>query len=127
MATRKLLYHRGIDDEVGTYITDYIEAAMCFVFGSHLLMKTLFQSTSNIKSRTKNTVAVVIIEYSMGAGALLAGLVHQFLQQVYFIIVSQLFFYLIKDFFRNLIKMKYELYSYKLKYLVFSCKMLKNT
>ena len=90
MITRKLLYHRGIDDEVGTYITDYVEAAMCFVFGSHLLMKTLFKSTSSIKKRCKNTIAVVMIEYSMGAGALLAGLVHQFLQEVYLEIVSHL-------------------------------------
>ena len=82
MTKRKLLYHRGIDDEVGTYITDYVEAAMCFVFGSHLLMKTLLQSPPSIKTRSKNTIAVVIIEYSMGAGALMAGIVHQFLQQV---------------------------------------------
>lgn len=96
---RKLLYHRGVDDQAATYITDYIEAAIGFVFGTHLLLLVCFPkykeldgkelearkeaSSSSAEERsTRNTIAVIVIQYSIAGLALVGGLVHQFLQEV---------------------------------------------
>ena len=77
--TRKLLYHRGIDDGQGTYITDYVEAAFGVLFGIHLCVK-LYQYGN--RHHYLKTLCVVVALFSLSMSALLGGLAHQYLQTV---------------------------------------------
>ena len=91
---RRLLYHRGVDDQAATYVTDYMEAALCFVLATYLLVaKRRYDrfyarhghSHAECRRRflsSKSTHAVVVIKYSLMCTSLLGGLTHQFLQQV---------------------------------------------
>jgi len=75
---RRLLYHRGVDDQAGTYVTDYIEAVVCM-----LLVVTLCIKLISSKGRHhKSTCAVVMVITSISVSALLGGFTHQFLQMV---------------------------------------------
>ena len=77
---RRLLYHRGVDDQAGTYVTDYIEAVVCM-----LLVVTLCIKLISSKGRHhKSTCAVVMVITSISVSALLGGFTHQFLQMVIF-------------------------------------------
>ena len=76
---RKLLYHRGVDDEVGTYITDYISSTGCFLLGTFLISHMFAQCCQAIR---KTTIGVGIILFSLTLMSLLGGLTHEFLQLV---------------------------------------------
>lgn len=91
--SRGILYHRGVDDQVGTYVTDYVESGICFMFATYLLMLIRKQKAhekfnpiknvdGNVKDPSKCTIAVVIIQYSISLSALLGGLTHHYLQKV---------------------------------------------
>ncbi len=80
---RKLLYHRGIDDASGTYVTDYVEAGVCLLLALHL-GATLRARRARLGGglNPRPTVAVVAMLFSISMSALLGGLTHQYLQQV---------------------------------------------
>ncbi|CAK8677261.1 unnamed protein product [Clavelina lepadiformis] len=81
---RSLLYHRGVDDSPGTYISDYVLFAFCAVLATYLslLLAKSARSESKIRDVSVSTIAVIVVIISVGLGALLGGLVHQFLQKV---------------------------------------------
>ena len=72
MQMRKLLYHRGIDDSIATYATDYIESFICAIYTAILIFK------SRDKPRDKSTIAV-IIQSAVSIFAMIGGLIHQYL------------------------------------------------
>ena len=83
---RTLLYHRGIDDDVITYLSDYLQSFVCFVLAIYLLIRR-----SKIKkSAHKNgytvcndtSISVIIIQLTLSLIGLLGGVTHQFLQKV---------------------------------------------
>ncbi|XP_002129071.2 uncharacterized protein LOC100183876 [Ciona intestinalis] len=76
---RKLLYHRGLDDHVGTYVTDYLQAAVCFCFASALMWKSVRSPRATV---TRTTHAVLLLLGTIGVVSFLGGLTHQFLQTV---------------------------------------------
>ena len=91
--SRELLYHRGIDDQVGTYVTDYVESGVCFFLATYLLVlnrrQNIYEKSYSVKNidgnvvqPSKCTIAVVVVQYSISISALLGGLTHHFLQKV---------------------------------------------
>lgn len=86
---RRLLYHRLIDDESGTYITDYVQSAVGFVCSLYLIQCVLsarfHASRSTLKYHiTKTTYCIILLLLSYSTLALFAALVHEFLQTVRF-------------------------------------------
>ena len=81
---RKLLYHRGLDDSVGTYATNYVYVVECFILIGLLLYQFVKnRGVSQAKSGlSKSTVAVIIFLAASGVAALVGGLAHQYLQTV---------------------------------------------
>lgn len=104
---RHLLYHRGIDDHPGTYITDYIYSGVCCVLCIHLLIRIrreknkLPEEQATVTSCcrienwlpwnwpkrhstpvTMSTYGVLLVGVSNMMMSLLGGLAHQFLQTV---------------------------------------------
>nr|XP_039249016.1 uncharacterized protein LOC120326743 [Styela clava] len=104
---RKLLYHRGVDDHIGTYVTDYVYSGVCFLLCIQLiiricrerrLMTSEQRMTSSCckisnwlpwnwpkeKSTAINmtTYAMILFGFSNFVMMLLGGLTHQFLQTV---------------------------------------------
>lgn len=83
---RSPLYHRGIDDDVSTYLSDYVQSLVCFVLATYLLIRR--NRTKNNPTNTVNTynndtsISVVIIQLTLSLIGLLGGVTHQFLQQV---------------------------------------------
>ena len=71
---RKLLYHRGIDDSTATYVTDYVESAICAIYSVAIVSRGM----------SRDNVAVVIIQSAVSISALTGGITHQFLYQVFF-------------------------------------------
>jgi len=95
--SRRLLYHRELDDSVGGYVTDYVVAAMCVMMGGHLLMKMYPKKEAPRSSggacagvaaggccekRSFSTGAVVALLFGTAGLTLFGGLCHQFLQEV---------------------------------------------
>ena len=80
--TRNLLYHRGIDDSIGTYITDYIESAVCAIYAFVLVKELITSYKSGCQFNDKSTIAVIIIQISICMSSLTGGLTHQFLYDV---------------------------------------------
>lgn len=90
--TRTLLNHRGVDDELATYVTDYILSFVVWMFGTHLLYIKLKSNITardchrkvddNMDEKSMKTYVVILIMYTFCCISLLAGLVHQFLQTV---------------------------------------------
>ena len=79
---RKLLYHRGIDDSIGTYITDYIESAVCAIYSLVLVKELTSSYKSGCRSNDKSTIAVIIIQISISMSSFFGGFTHQFLYNV---------------------------------------------
>lgn len=104
---RKLLYHRGVDDHIGTYVTDYIFSGVCFILCLQLLVRIcrerrLMTSEQRMTSsclsfpnclpwnwpKEKPTVinmtsyAIILFGFCNFAMMMLGGLTHQFLQTV---------------------------------------------
>ena len=104
---RHLLYHRGVDDHPGTYITDYIFAAVCGLLCIHLFIrirrekKNLTEEQRDVTSCsrlgnvlpwnwpknsatpvTMATYGVFLLGFSNFMMAILGGLTHQYLQTV---------------------------------------------
>ena len=83
---RTLLYHRGIDDDISTYLSDYLQSLVCFVLATYLLIrrnKTKDKSTNTVNTYNNDTsISVVIIQLTLSLIGLLGGVTHQFLQQV---------------------------------------------
>ncbi len=86
MTYRKLLYHRGVDDQAGTYVTDYVECGICVILGTALLVvaskRRSAAATRNCSGITLGTVAIL---YSLAVISFLGGLTHQNLQLVSFV------------------------------------------
>jgi len=51
MVLRKLLYHRVVDDEVATYVTDYVTGGLCLVFSAMTALAGLKACFSKRESR----------------------------------------------------------------------------
>lgn len=105
-AGRKLLFHNKaeVDDSVGTYVTDYILSAVCFLMATTLVYRILKNHFSNPDRKnakctrfipwnwpgekllpiTMTTYSAVIFLFSYGSVALFGGLPHQYIQQVNF-------------------------------------------
>ena len=92
-SSRRLLYHRGVDDQAGTFVTDYMESVLCVVLGSVLLRELLLVKRNRrrcgygnvergVEPSLKTSVGVVITMFSLTVISLLGGLTHQFLQLV---------------------------------------------
>lgn len=108
---RKLLFHLGgVDDHIGTYITDYILAVVClgnFLFLLRIALKYRkidFEILKNsakgrygmccllpwnyykhpLTNTTITTYAIMTLQMSLSIMALTAGFTHQFLQTVKF-------------------------------------------
>nr|XP_039249369.1 uncharacterized protein LOC120327053 [Styela clava] len=104
---RKLLYHRGVDDHIGTYVTDYVYSGVCFLLCIQLIVRICRQRkimTSEQRMTSScckisnwlpwnwpkekptaigiSTYAVLLFGFSNFVMMLLGGLTHQFLQTV---------------------------------------------
>nr|CAB3262829.1 uncharacterized protein LOC100183876 [Phallusia mammillata] len=86
---RKLLYHRMIDDESGTYITDYVQCGVCLTCLAYLIHCELIAKCQSVSIRaltynvTKTTYFTCLLLFAYSILTLFAGLAHQFLQTVH--------------------------------------------
>lgn len=79
---RKLLYHRGIDDSIGTYLTDYAQfvASFCLSLCLFIIIYKQQLKCSRIVKPSSFITAVLLMSFAFMA--LFGGLTHQYLQQV---------------------------------------------
>jgi len=88
LGQRRLLYHRGVDDQAGTYISDYVLSSVSFLCA--VCLAALIIGTKQAAKRWSpsprpiptTTCAVVLLLTFLGVLTLLGGLVHQYLQTV---------------------------------------------
>lgn len=80
---RKLLYHRGIDDSAGTYITDYCQFAICVCLSVVLSVLIITSRRTHPNAVKASSYAVTALLAALGLMSIFGGLTHQYLQQVY--------------------------------------------
>lgn len=106
---RQLLYHRGLDDNGGTYITDYVYAAVCGALTLQLLIRIQKEKRIRYEKEddhevtscrrfenwlpwnwpkrpltavTMTTYGIVLVGVANMMMALFGGLAHQYVQTV---------------------------------------------
>ena len=79
---RKLLYHRGVDDASGTYVTGYCQFAVCFSLSFAMFVLIHMQSKKHAHSIQRSSYAVAGMLMSMAVIALFGAFTHQYLQEV---------------------------------------------
>ena len=83
---RRLLYHRGLDESIGTYVTDYVLTVECLILVAVLLYVRFYKYNKFLSGKnghtSKSTWAIVALLLAVGIGAFIGGLAHQFLPTV---------------------------------------------
>ena len=87
---RKLLYHRGVDDSIGTYLTDYIQFVISFTLSVCLLLLVYKQQKryAHVVNPSSYITAVLLMAFAFMA--LFGGLTHEYLQQVVSAIIKDI-------------------------------------
>ena len=91
---RRLLYHRGIDDQVGTFVTDYVQSfvsaclavILCAVIYNSKKTKSKYtiRDGSLVKDSIsyRTTYSVILALFFISISTFMGGLVHQYVQTV---------------------------------------------
>jgi len=79
---RKLLYHRGVDDSEGTYITDYCQFILCAILSALLLIIIIRSRQKHACSVKASSYSVLLLLASLSLMSIFGGLTHQYLQEV---------------------------------------------
>ena len=82
MMSRKLLYHRGVDDSIGTYVTCYSRSVVSFCLGFGMIVSMIVHGRKKLSIITETTVAVTILLFSFTITALFTGVTHHLLEKV---------------------------------------------
>eukprot|EP01084_Bolivina_argentea_P011989 22467_1 len=81
MATRELLYHKGVDHSAGTYITNYINCAVLWIMAiiSFVAWKKTYESKATLTSNITNKQFSCAISFGFYGIAFIVGAVlHQY-------------------------------------------------
>ena len=80
--SRKLLYHRGVDDSEGTYLTDYCQFVVCFCLSVCMFVIVYKQQRKCRYVIQPSSFIMAVFLMAFAFMALFGGLTHQYLQEV---------------------------------------------